>query len=311
MHKVAVFDIGTARTKLTIATLSEKGITLEKWKMDTKLGDLFSTGYHGGLESTSTKLLKESLVFLSKNIKDPKNTHRLCLLTEIFRKFPNLIHEIENMHDIIGTPKVISSYDEGSLFYKSLSSTLNYHNFVLLDVGGGSIQITYSDQSTIQVISLPLGTYKLQAMYQTDRSKLGESDRLVMEQYIDKMLREHLITNLKKDYLILGSNCMETFLLTALSKAGLMFNKVNNIEQISFLLTNHLLNIDYVKQARYFPSDPDFMYGADKALIVALSIARLVGARSIVPTDESLSSSLAKQALLPDKDAVAKIKLLE
>lgn len=301
MHKCAVFDIGTARTKLTIATLSEKGITLEKWKMDTKLGDLFSTEYHDGLESASTKLLKESLVLLSKNIKDPKNTRRICILTEIFRKFPNLIHEIENMHDIIGTPKVISGYDEGSLFYKSFSNILNYHNFVLLDVGGGSIQITYSDQDAIQVISLPLGTYKLQAMYQTDRSKLGESNRFIMEQYIDEMLREHLIANLKKDYLILGSNCMETFLLTAMRKAGLMFNKMNNIEQISFLLTNHLLNVGYVEQARYFPSDPNFMYGADKALIVALSVARFVGAHSIVPTDESLSSSLAKQALSSDK----------
>ncbi|MEM6812664.1 MAG: hypothetical protein AAF549_09390 [Pseudomonadota bacterium] len=297
MQKVAVFDIGTARTKLTIASQSEEKIVVEKWKMDTNLGDLFSTGYHADLTVKSSRLLRESLLSLSKNIKDPENTHRMSILTEVFREFPNLINEIENMSDIIGTPKVISGHDEGLLFYKSISNVLNNPDFALLDVGGGSIQLTYSDQGTIKVHSLPLGSYKLQALHQANRNKLSESNCLVMKKYVDKMLSQHLKENLKKDYLVLGSNCMERFLLAAMDKAGIKFKKTNNIDQVSDLLMGHLINVNYTDQTPYFPEDPNFMYGADKALIVALSVAKCIGVRSIIPTDESLSSSLAKQTL--------------
>jgi hypothetical protein len=299
MTKVAVFDFGTSRIKLTIAEiLDEQDVKLTKFSSETKAGVLFSDITE--MENVK-KRMKSAILELDKHIEADDNVYRVSLLTEAFRQFPELISELEGFEEIIGSCNLISGQEEGKLFYSSFKKQYAQNDFVLIDVGGGSVQICYLDKfDNLKVVSKPVGTYKLREHFQANMDFLTFTEAESIGNFIRDSFND--VEEFPScNNLVFGSNFMENFLTSAMKIADLKFSKSDNVFDIYTLLNQHLLNRNYKDSEKYFLEKPELMGGIDKALIVVLNIANLINAKNIIPTNESVSTSLSKILLSIDE----------
>lgn len=224
----------------------------------------------------------------------------ISVATEAFRncKDRTLVCALER---IVGPIRILDSTTEGQIFYQGMSQTLDLSdNIAVVDVGGGSVQVVWGPEATCNV-SLPTGTFYLQAQFQASNSisSLKEYDR--MRTYIMDCMQRQLPSGLYRERLVFGSNCMQSFISSALSACDEHPIKGNGIvevgiEELSGLMSR-IQGIPYDDVGHYFPENPRFMYGADKALLNILAIGERLKASILIPTNESVSTSLARCAL--------------
>jgi len=292
---VAVYDFGTARVKLTITFSQNNSICIKKYKVETGLGKLFENSSKEEIINSKDKL-KRSILELCSYTNGINFDKKICVVTEVFRNFPELLEELNLYSSIIGKPKILSGKEEGEIFYRNIKNLISLKDFVLLDVGGGSVQIVWENNSKIEVLSLPIGTYRLQNLYQLKKQLLTNEESKIIENEIFSIL-EQSGKKISTNNIVLGSNCMENLFLSLEKTTKIDLMKDNNLIAMSSILNDFMIDKSYEKQKPYFPENENFMYGADKLFIITLKIAEFVNAKRVLPTNESLSSSLARLSL--------------
>ena len=305
VDKIAVFDLGSARTKLLIGTRDHNGaLRLTRRRVETGVeGKLPAVGR---LTHDTEQALGCGLSELVTIARGAGCLKCVSIATEAFRSDENGPELIRIANDLVGPIVVLTPPIEGLLFYSALRQSLLLEGDVCaMDVGGGSVQVVWGG-SEMDVACLPTGTFRLEREYHSGHTPTAR-EYAAMERRIRECIHSALPKRLTASTLVLGSNCMAEFLMSAMSsrKVDLTSREHSGpvsiwLEQISQLL-EEIKGRPYVTLHPYYPVNPRFMFGADKALLNCIALAKFLHTDRIVPTDESVGTALVRLALLsPD-----------
>ena len=97
--------------------------------------------------------------------------------------------------------------------------------------------------------------------------------------------------------LVIGSTCMRDFFDSAMQVAGITTHPKPeySAEEVDRLFAA-IAGKPYESLGDYFPINLKFMFGADKLLINVQELLKKTKATSIIPTNDSLSTSLVRLA---------------
>jgi hypothetical protein len=301
----AVIDVGSARTKMTLAHQINGQVKITKFKEETGLAATLDE--NGEIPPSAVDLLGTSLRRLRRIALDANCDAIVTVATEALRRARNCESVMASLSKACGDLSLLSPSQEGHIFWHSIRAQISRRApFCLLDVGGGSVQAIWGDAAD-QVKSIPTGTFLLERQFQTN-SPPRANEYEAMREFIRKSIAESLPQGLHFDLLAVGSNCMEEFFVSALARAGLRLSLKDEgkatIPADLSRLYNEISGQPYELLGEYYPANPHFMYGADKALLIILEFCKTLGTQSVWPTNESVSTALARLVLQPEQRAV-------
>ena len=165
---LAAADIGSNATKVLIWEIAEDGRPHERFqkRYALRLNDAFR---RKRIEPPTVARLIETFADISDTCRKHGVGQLQAVATEAFRAADNAREVVEAIMLETGIePKVISPQEEGRLVAEGvlLDHPDRRNDFLIMDVGGGSAQITGPDrESGVHAISLPLGAVRLREMF--------------------------------------------------------------------------------------------------------------------------------------------------
>ena len=191
MPTFAAIDIGSNSSRLKIASVSQHRLkTLHEDREVTRLGEsVFQTGMISPEAMAGTiKALKRFHKAVQTHVCDKVR----IVATSAMRDARNASAFIEWVKSSTGWEvEVISGLEEGRLIHLGVVALDpgGRSRCLLIDLGGGSCEITLSDQGRVQeMVSLPLGAVRLQQEFlRNDPPTSEDTDRL--RQYIERELK--------------------------------------------------------------------------------------------------------------------------
>src|SRR5258706_7872639 len=185
MSKIAAMDVGSNAIAWVVGELEEVGrvTTLENIPLPVRLGqDVFSKGY---LEPGIIQQTEEAFLHF-KHIADNYDVQRMrAVATSAAREASNnglLIDQVKHASGI--ELEVISGEEEARLIHQAVVHALNLKNkrTLLIDIGGGSIEVTISTgENIISTESYNMGTVRLLEKLDTQDNSKHPFGKLVRE----------------------------------------------------------------------------------------------------------------------------------
>ncbi|MDR2047095.1 MAG: Ppx/GppA family phosphatase [Clostridiales bacterium] len=191
MEKIAIIDLGSNTARLLLVSILDGGyfVVFDELKESVRLAqDMETDGF-----------LKPSRI--AATIKTLKMFKRLCdanKISKIFAYATAAVRRAKNQRSFIDEIavtcgikiKVLSEDEEAILIYSGVINTLEAPKGLIMDVGGGSIQlIYYSRKHLLQQLTLPFGTITLTDMFKNNgliaEERALKIERLVYE-YLEK-----------------------------------------------------------------------------------------------------------------------------
>jgi exopolyphosphatase/guanosine-5'-triphosphate,3'-diphosphate pyrophosphatase len=167
--KLAAIDIGTNSIHIVIAQATGKGgfEVLDREREVVQVGKgSFATGRLRKDAILRTVEALARFVALARRMGVEKIA---CTATAAVREAKNGGDFVRAAREIAGlTPRVIPAREEGRLIYLAVRNALAVpeDNFLVLDIGGGSLQMVVGDREKLQhVVSAPLGALRLDELY--------------------------------------------------------------------------------------------------------------------------------------------------
>lgn len=195
--RIAVADVGTNSTHLLIAEVL-RGSTggfriIDTLKDRTKLGECLDE--QGNLTSEGEERLAAILQHIQELASFAEVSEIRVYATSAIREAPNGERVAARMLKRTGIyPATISGVREGQLTYLGAAHSVEFgSDNLLLDLGGGSLEIVRGDQQQpIQAISLPLGSIRMTQAYISNEEI--ESDSHIKSRLAD--LKDHVYQTL-------------------------------------------------------------------------------------------------------------------
>lgn len=211
MKRIASIDVGSNGIRLAIGEIQPNSTLrlIHSFRESVRLGrDVFRDGYIR--EQTARKALKAFLKF-KKILKKFKVQQYRSVATSAVRDAKNSKHFIEYIFDKTGILlNLISGEAEANLIHTAIFSKINLVNrvAVLLDIGGGSIEITISRFGKITgVRSFKMGTVRLlnETDVQFGGNKITQIQKILRE--FEPLLKKFFKTQLRevKDFSFIGT----------------------------------------------------------------------------------------------------------
>jgi exopolyphosphatase/guanosine-5'-triphosphate,3'-diphosphate pyrophosphatase len=213
-ERIAAIDIGSNAIRMILAEQGPQGLhTLKKFRFPIRLGaDVFATGRISG------KNLRESARTFKKFrelAKELKVTHLRAVGTSALRESQNGKAFVELIRRKSGIRiEIIDGVEEAKLIHTAVRREVNLenNNALLIDIGGGSVELTFSEKSLMSATqSFPFGTVR--TLERLKKSKWTEAQLgLVIGEYLNTLshfIHSHAST-LKFDFAIGTGGNLET-----------------------------------------------------------------------------------------------------
>lgn len=293
-----VVDIGTARTKVTVATQKGSSVEFKASSIDESIAAAWQECGRPGLERSI-----EAIRTYAASVGERTHGAKVCVIgAHLFRGESYSSELLQIANDAFGSVNVLSTELEAALFFRSVAEGEESNKaIVALDVGGGSVQLVWGTESS-SFLSAPLGTYSIQDRFQKSLEDSISSDsdewKLAYRAVYEAFAPAREIGSLTSSKLVVGSNIMEDFFAAAFSEGGLeglssgSYSR-QNVSELCRLIGGN----PYGELARFFPSSPGFMYGADKLLIAVSAIMDILRASEVCGTNLSVSKGAALLAV--------------
>ncbi len=185
MERLAAVDIGSNAIRLVIGQIDDHGdiSVLKKFREPVRLGeDVFSKGEI--TEKTREKALAAFVRFRNR-IKEGSIKHVRAVATSALREAKNRDEFIKDVLKASGIAiDVIDGVEEGRLVYAAVSHRVNLNDKValLIDIGGGSVELTVVDHGERKATqSFKMGTVRLLQLMQSRGLKESNVRLLVDE----------------------------------------------------------------------------------------------------------------------------------
>lgn len=290
MEKIAIFDFGTSKIKILLCTKENNKINYELLFEEVLIGKLFNNNLNNEEKIIILKDFKNKTLYNIDKLKK-QNYKILAIATEIFRTNNELYNIINNLNELYNLQLNIIDGDKEALL---LAANFSLDKETLItDIGGGSFQLIYKTDTVISN-SYPLGSYKIQSLFQPNNEIMNREIYNSINIYIKNIFKNNNKSFVK---LIVGSNQMYSFFnnLSTISGINFLTNDYFNSELIEKLINELFIDQKYEDLFKYFPENPNFMYGADKMLILLKNYIDIFNIKYIYPTNCGITTGLAKQ----------------
>ena len=297
IRTVAVIDIGTLKTKLTIARFGPdmKREILYRDKKLTVIGrNLDKT--NNTITQASIDKQVEALTAFMAHINKHKVDHYRVIGTEALRRAKNAI-EVRAIIEAITqvSTEILSHEDEARTYFHAVASDVP-GDLAVLDVGGGSVQLTIGSAGSITSTHLlTTGTYYLQQRF--GQSHLpSQKDQKAAWDYVQSETEKLKLQKNPNLNVVYGSTCIIDFF----TETGVPMRRTDRSVAHPYKATLHdllkfydkLMPLTYEQRMELFPSEPYFMWGADKAIMNVATLCNLLGVSEIVPSNMNISDGL-------------------
>ncbi|MBU1627189.1 hypothetical protein KKB18_07450 [bacterium] len=191
MPKIAFIDIGTNSVRMLITDISreQKPLIVARLGHVTKLGE--------GLSNSHT-ISHEAMDRTISVIEDYKSLCKKHKCDEIIAFSTSVLRKADNSHEFTSPLKkrtgikieIISGEKEASLIFSGVKDDFPHQRPIVLDIGGGSTEISYGDESSkISLKSIDIGALSISEAFslEKDLSKRRIEDAL---KYADEIF-EH------------------------------------------------------------------------------------------------------------------------
>lgn len=192
---IAAIDVGSNAIRFMLAEFQANGkiIPLKKFRRGLRLGhDAFT---HGRLTSETIKKLIDSFMKFRRVMNNRKILHYRAVATSALRDSKNGKKVLESILAQTGIKlEIIDALEEGRLIHKALSANAPLHNknTLLIDIGGGSVEITHSFNGNFQeCVTFPAGTVRILESLRRKKLKEDQLPRIIG-------LQKNLFTFIKK-----------------------------------------------------------------------------------------------------------------
>ena len=185
MNKIAAIDVGTNGMRMVVGELDESWQVnvLENVRLPVRLGqDVFHRGF---LEEPILQQAEEAFLRF-KRFAENYGVHKLrAVATSAAREASNRDLLLDRVYRASGIElEVISAAEEARLIHQSVIHELNLKNkrALLIDIGGGSIEVTVSTgQNILSTESYNLGTVRLLEKLDAHKNSKRHFAKLVRE----------------------------------------------------------------------------------------------------------------------------------
>lgn len=299
INDIAILDFGTSKIKVLTCKFTNKNDILTELEFySVSIGRLLSANdiTNEGKTKTLQDFESKTISIIQDLLKDGYKIKTIA--TEVFRKNEELkiiLKQITQKYNIfveILTPSKEAEFLAANFDLKKTD--------LLLDIGGGSVNAIYKIDNKIKNNCYSIGAYVLHNLFQAKNEIFNDKSCLDINSYI-KNFMSSFTTIYKNNFnkIILGSNQMLSFFNSLSKKTGLNFMKEKSFDSIVIndIINNIFLNRKYEDLFQYFDKNPNFMYGADKMLLILKNFVELTDAKIIFPTDDGISSGFAKICL--------------
>ena len=175
--RLAAIDVGSNAIRLVIGEMDASGEihVLKKYREGVRLGkDTFSQGM---ISKKCVERTLETFVKFKTFLKEHNVKHVRAVGTSALREATNsktLVAEILKLTGI--QVEVIDGLEEGRLIFSAVSNRVDLEGSrsVLIDVGGGSVEVTIAEGQKIKATrSFPLGTVRMLELLEQRGLKVG------------------------------------------------------------------------------------------------------------------------------------------
>lgn len=185
MMRIAAIDVGSNAMRMVIGEVDGSGRVnvIENIRLPVRLGqDVFSKGY---LEEKTIQQTEEAFLHF-RHVADGFNVARLrAVATSAAREAANKDLLVDRIFRTTGIEiEIISGEDEARLIHSAVTHVLDLKEkrTLLIDIGGGSIEVTISSgQNIISTDSYNLGTVRLLEILNTQNQSGQLFGKLVRE----------------------------------------------------------------------------------------------------------------------------------
>ncbi len=191
-ENIGAIDIGSNAIRLVIGRLEEKGrlCIVKKIREPVRLGhDVFLDGTI--TDKTSAKAIKAFDKF-KDNLKKFSVTHCRAVATSAVREAKNKADFIQRVQKETGIKiQIIDGIEEAKLIHLAVSRELdlNKKRAMLIDIGGGSVEVTFSNSGQMMATeSFRMGTVRL--LEKLQKNKWGEQHlNLLIGEFVQSLSR--------------------------------------------------------------------------------------------------------------------------
>jgi len=297
-NRVGVIDIGTLKTKFVIAEFDKdqnRKILVRERKI-TNLGQ--GLNKENRLISPDAVLTQHEV--LNEMIKKMEELHvdaYNVIGTEALRKADNAETVITMINEAVRQDlQILGQEEEAMLFFNVVSRSMPNENLAVADIGGGSVQLAIGRNGNLQRLELlNTGTLTLQkGMVESDIVSPTE-DQASWEYVHDAIAKLNLIP-IGEAHLVYGStNILDFFREAGIGKDIYPDDdyhprraNIQELVDLYYQIIQHPRN----QRSHFFPSDPYFMWGADKGIINIASLCDSLKIDEVIPTNLNVSDGL-------------------
>jgi exopolyphosphatase/guanosine-5'-triphosphate,3'-diphosphate pyrophosphatase len=303
--RLAAIDIGSNAIRMMISELSPHGLTpLRKYRIPIRLGaDVFEKGKISGknLKAAARAFRK------FKEVAQKSKVSRIRAVgTSALRESKNGKAFVELIHRKSGIRiEVIDGVEEARLIHMAVAKELHLegHRSLLIDIGGGSVELTFSDHGLMSATqSFPFGTVRTLEMMK--KKNLQESQlNLVIGEFITPL--SHFIhsqaPNFQLEFAVgTGGNLealgkLKAVLLKKSSKGGISYSELSEmIEKLRGMSIK-----DRIEKLELRPDRADVII---PAAMVVQAVLRQAGLQKILIPYVGLKDGLMWSMLRPASD---------
>lgn len=293
--KVAVVDLGTARTKVTVAWRSADGLRTETKSLEVSLSESAVAEAPGGADGVIAGLAAS----VSEVLKAANVRRVVYLGAQAFRSGSMAVPLYSAARKAMPNFSVLSTEQEAGIFYIDVGAGRVGPDYYAVDVGGGSVQLVWGAQPGCS-ISRPVGTFALEKEFQADKSIAilpGSEAWCRMRARVLKEFSEDWRKGTPAGDVFIGSNVMASFFGNAAREAGFRVAPgtldKSSIERLALLIGGK----PYSESYYLFPENNGFIHGADKLLAVVSAMMELLECETVIGTNASSSKGMCKLLL--------------
>ncbi len=297
--KIALIDVGTLKVKIELReyhSVYEMKV-LYKDSIRTALGRDWK---NNSITHEAVELTISTLIQTKEELSKFGHYELKAIGTEALRKANNGADVLRRIKLQTGIElELLTQTEEAELFFKTVSQSISDKDIVSLDVGGGSVQVVFSDDNGKRNHFLfSTGTYAVRTKYIDGNNPTRESFILAQEHIFKTLLPLQNISCPAKT-LILGSTIALDFFQTILPAFSLPSSKTDypshplaiTVKTLEQLLAE-LSTLPYPEREKIFIKEPAYTWGVDITIIHALVVCKHLNLTEIIPSNLNVSSGL-------------------
>ncbi len=297
LDRAAIIDIGTLKTKFVIAEFDKdlKRKILYKDKKLTVIGRDLDKTDNIIIQKSIDKQVEALKEFMAKIRKYKVKAYRV-IGTEALRRAKNSKGVLSIIEKITKQPTdLLTHEDEAKIYFNVIANDLD-GDLAVADIGGGSVQLTIGNKDSIASMHLlKTGVYYLQEKFGQSHlpTKQDQDDAWA---YVRSEVSKLKLNKNKKIKFVYGS----TNIIDFFKETGIKLKKVDHTVEHPYKsataellkLYHKLMPYTYEERMEFFPSEPYYMWGADKAIMNVVALCEALGVNDVIPSNMNISDGL-------------------